>query len=80
MRRHGDNRKIAPAGIPPDHTRGFETIHHGHLDVHQHHVVVLRASLQLGQRLSPIVRDIDLVTFLAQDRHDDLLIHQIVFH
>ena len=80
MRGHGDHRKTVPAGIPPDHARGFEAVHYRHLDVHQHYVIVLSASLHLSQRLASVVCDIDLITLLAQDRHDDFLIHQIIFH
>ena len=78
--RHGDDRQIrSQRGSPANQAGGFEAVEHGHLDVHQHQIVV-GSRIQFRQRLPAVVGDIDVISLLAQNRQHHFLIHQIVFH
>ena len=52
--------------IAADGARRFQAVQHRHLHVHQNQVVGGGAIVQLGQRLTAVVGDVDLVAFLAK--------------
>ncbi len=62
---------------PPDRRGGFESIHHGHLGVHQNQVEALL--LQCVQRLNAVGRYHHHVALVFEQARGQLLIHHIVF-
>ncbi len=80
---HGDNRQPVPARVQAHDSRGFQTVQHGHLNVHEDHIVGLirrsQAGVEFRQRLPAVAGDVDAVALFAQNREHHFLIHQIVF-
>ena len=77
--RQGHDRDAPPRGgfFLPDRPGRFQTVHLGHLHVHEDQVVGL--SGQLGQRLGPTAGNFDLVTLTLQQVDAHLLVEEVVF-
>ena len=75
---HRDDARQALRPAPAhDRARGLQAVDLGHLDVHQHDVVVLPRDLLDG--LCAVGGDIGAVAEVLQQSHDDALVDRVVF-
>ena len=73
---HGDHRQVGEAGVGPQQARGSLAVHHGHLHVHEHHVVAF--ALQGVERLLAMRSHVYRKTGIAQQLHGDELVQLVV--
>ncbi len=76
--RHRHDGQAQALGQLPDGAGGAQSIHHGHLHVHQHQVVGLHTHQIQG--LLSIQRHIHLEPLVAQQFAGDLQVHLVVVH
>ena len=76
-RRHRDDRhRVGRMVQRPDAARRRHAVHDGHLDVHQHHVVV--AGLHRRHGLGPVRHHVDAMPGRFEHRPGDLLVDHVV--
>ena len=78
---HGDDRQVSAGGLLPraDDPGGLETIHVGHLHIHQDQIESAGARLvQGGQRFSPVPGDDHRVAALSEQPRGDQLVDLVV--
>ena len=81
VRRHRNNRQLGEAAVSANARRSLVTVHLGHLQIHQHHVVWRRRRTlkQDVYSLAAIVRHINRRARALQEFDSDLLIDLVVF-
>ena len=80
VRRHGVNRQVVEPCVGTDLRGRLMAVHHGHLQVHEHHVVGgrNRPAEQLVGGLLSVVGDVDLRPDPFQQFDGDLLVDVVV--
>jgi hypothetical protein len=63
--------------LTTDFSGGFQSIHLGHLHVHEDHVEMIR--LHRGNRLLAVESYLDTMALLLQDLEGEMLIHRTIF-
>ncbi len=76
---HGQNRHLPAVRQAPDHARGFEAVHDGHLHIHQDQFVMLAAS-QFLYRIDPVSGKRDIQPDAFQHAGGNLLVGGVVLH
>ena len=81
MGRHRHHRQVAPVGTGANGACGLVTIQHGHLQVHQNHMPMLRASgFQQVESALAVFGHVDLGSRQVQQFTGELAIDRVVFH
>ena len=80
MRGHGHDLLVPASGplVVANACGGLEAVHHGHLDVHQHHSE--RIEFESGQRFFPVVGHYDRMARLLQRPFGQQLVDRVVFN